>query len=561
MKIKRIYAVSPLSLLALSACGGGSSSEDNSTQNGLINLSGNVLNGPLKNALVFIDRDGDGVQGNLEPNLRTTATGQYDFNDAYLTEQLFTDDEITALAADIDAGSYSIVAQSDNLTTIKYPGDDVEQQAGAFTLSAPSGATVVTPITTLIDEMGAGVDAGDVATALGLPASVENILTYNPFTASDENGVAVEKVSMQVLTALEALAKAAEGVLSTDDVDQAGQIAVSSLVSVIQSKITTNASKADGVADITLDLVTAGSADITQVLNNLKTNIAAVDTNNVAYSGSNLNDPNITNAISNSITNVNSLIDAVEDLTSQGTKDLFATAKLNAEAVNKAVVDGDESAIEFDDLAALNTAVKDKAPTDISAQVLGALTATALPEVAENETGRDVQIVLGLEDFEVSREFIIERLTVDGVAPEEAAVDAAMAAAITEFKDKRESYSFEILDIEGSDGDLFKIAKITDTTDNNEIKHVLQLKETEALNFESSSHTGGVYSVWVKGYDDVGKSVIKEIKIQATDVNEAPTLSENAATAQEDASFSYVIPAFDPEGDDLTFSVVSELPS
>ena len=73
MKIKRIYAVSPLSLLALSACGGGSSSEGDSAQNALINLSGNVLNGPLKNALVFIDRDGDGVQGNLEPNLRTNS--------------------------------------------------------------------------------------------------------------------------------------------------------------------------------------------------------------------------------------------------------------------------------------------------------------------------------------------------------------------------------------------------------------------------------------------------------------------------------------------------------
>ena len=78
MKIKRIHAVSPLSFLALSACGGGSSSEGDSAQSDLINLTGNVINGPLKNALVFIDRDGDGMQGNLEPNLRTTATGQYD---------------------------------------------------------------------------------------------------------------------------------------------------------------------------------------------------------------------------------------------------------------------------------------------------------------------------------------------------------------------------------------------------------------------------------------------------------------------------------------------------
>ena len=60
MKIEKIYAVSPLSLLALFACGGSSSSGGSSVQDDLINLSGNVLNGPLKNALVFIDRDGDG---------------------------------------------------------------------------------------------------------------------------------------------------------------------------------------------------------------------------------------------------------------------------------------------------------------------------------------------------------------------------------------------------------------------------------------------------------------------------------------------------------------------
>ena len=59
MKIKKIYAVSPLSILAIFACGGRSSSGGISAQDNLINLSGNVLNGPFKNALVYIDGDGD----------------------------------------------------------------------------------------------------------------------------------------------------------------------------------------------------------------------------------------------------------------------------------------------------------------------------------------------------------------------------------------------------------------------------------------------------------------------------------------------------------------------
>ena len=44
MKIKKIYSVSPLFLLAISACGGSSSSGGSSAQDDLINLSGNVLN-------------------------------------------------------------------------------------------------------------------------------------------------------------------------------------------------------------------------------------------------------------------------------------------------------------------------------------------------------------------------------------------------------------------------------------------------------------------------------------------------------------------------------------
>ena len=45
MKIKNIYALSPIALFALSACGGNSSSGGSSAQDVLINLSGNVLNG------------------------------------------------------------------------------------------------------------------------------------------------------------------------------------------------------------------------------------------------------------------------------------------------------------------------------------------------------------------------------------------------------------------------------------------------------------------------------------------------------------------------------------
>ena len=41
------------------------------------NVGGNVVKGPLSNALVFLDYDGDGIQESDEPSVRTDSSGGY----------------------------------------------------------------------------------------------------------------------------------------------------------------------------------------------------------------------------------------------------------------------------------------------------------------------------------------------------------------------------------------------------------------------------------------------------------------------------------------------------
>ena len=56
---KKRLVISPLALLTLSACGGGGSSSESGSVSST-KVTGAVVKGPLQNALVFLDLDGDG---------------------------------------------------------------------------------------------------------------------------------------------------------------------------------------------------------------------------------------------------------------------------------------------------------------------------------------------------------------------------------------------------------------------------------------------------------------------------------------------------------------------
>ncbi len=71
---KVLFLQSPLALLMLSACGGGGSS----SQIPLFTKTGRVIKGPIENAIVGLDYDGDGVIDTS--SVMTDASGYYSIN-------------------------------------------------------------------------------------------------------------------------------------------------------------------------------------------------------------------------------------------------------------------------------------------------------------------------------------------------------------------------------------------------------------------------------------------------------------------------------------------------
>ena len=132
MALNRFHVVSPLALIAFSACrspytGGGA-------------VGGAVVNGPLNSALVFLDYDFDGILDANEPSARTNQFGEYELTS---TRDL-----------------YDLVAIADAQT--------VDTSSGAtfagITLKAPSGAGVISPTSTLMKE--GDLTASEVAAVL-----------------------------------------------------------------------------------------------------------------------------------------------------------------------------------------------------------------------------------------------------------------------------------------------------------------------------------------------------------------------------------------------------------
>ena len=155
MALNRFHVVSPLALVAFSAC------RSPYVQSG--SVGGAVVNGPLNSALVFLDYDFDGVLDANEPSARTNQFGEYELTS---TRDL-----------------YDLVAIADDQT--------VDTSSGAtfsgITLKAPSGAGVISPTSTLMKE--GDLTASEVAAVLGLPDGIDP-LTFNPFNVDESDAAA-----------------------------------------------------------------------------------------------------------------------------------------------------------------------------------------------------------------------------------------------------------------------------------------------------------------------------------------------------------------------------------
>ena len=499
MNIRRIQIASPLSLLVLSACGGGGGG----ALSALIN--GTAINGPLFGARVFLDvadanGDFNGVYNAADGDILADNNG--------LTDAL---GDFTVDTSSLGAGaSYRIVVESTDTTVINYGGEDPDasdlQPAGGFTLTAPEGSGVVTPITTLIEQ--GGLTPADVATALGLEGV--DLLEFNPFDTTDaETALKAEKVSMQIVTTLETLSSAAETVGASGA--DAAAAAVGALVSVIENKVNTS-----GTLDLAPNSLADPDNDIAALQDSFKTEL----TNEGIATGA---IDALEDEIARSIQVVNSAIDAIPedtDLTAFGSDDAdasaalttvvntFSSAKLLSDQIATAVASGDADDISFTSEDAFAASAANSAPTGV-----------VLSSAEVNEGP--------LEDYSIG------------------------SLTLSDGEDSNSTPSFEVIASE-ADGALFEIVS----------GNILAVKEGEELDFESTDHEGGVYTVYVKGIDDGGKSAIQKLEIQSVNVAEAPQLSESSTSTAEDAEFTYTIQAFDPEGDTITnMEVVGDLPS
>ena len=153
-KSRMAARLSPLGLLSLTACVNSDSSIIQLADGSFFSVaSGTAYKGLLSNALVYIDYD--------DASIADSATVRTDSNGGYTLSTL--------------NNNYTIVVVTD--------GSTIDGSTGAVlsgvTLKAPSGATVVTATTTLMEE--GNLTAAQVNDVLGLGAHI-NPLTFNAFS-------------------------------------------------------------------------------------------------------------------------------------------------------------------------------------------------------------------------------------------------------------------------------------------------------------------------------------------------------------------------------------------
>ena len=323
INFKTVRFYSPLTLLTLAACGGGNSNSSTSSSVQVYDINGNLIKGPLKGAIAFLDANNNNILDAGETQVTTDADGLYTLSSGSVTARVVA---ITGPGT-IDMSSGAAVAQ--------------------MTLSAPAGASVITPLTTLLDGSG-DLSVAELQAALGITV---NPLNFNPFAAGvdADQAVAAEKAAQQIATVLTTVAAMGGG-------DAA---AFSATVKAIAAKFDGQASVVDMTA----------SSFVGDVLDNT---VVAI---NAASSGADIviSAANRT-MLTDSVVNVNKILEDTlvsgVNLSSQSIKNALATVSQFSESV--AAIDITTlntvaiSTGGFNDLETVKASLANTAPTDIA---------------------------------------------------------------------------------------------------------------------------------------------------------------------------------------------------
>ena len=364
---RTIGNLTPLGLLALAACEGTTVAIQNLSPN-LSPSIGRVEDGPLLNAIAFLDYNNNGILDGNEPFERTASDGSYSLTP---TQQ-----------------NYSIVAVTDDLTIDKVSGSVLS----GVTLKAPSNSSMVTPTTTLMED--GDLTAEQVVDVLGLPAGM-NPLTFSAHAAGVDpaKALAVEKANQQILNVVNSFAAAAEG--SGVGALAAFEAALKSLAEQIKVK---------AAAKEKLDL--ANSVELTAIQVKIEAKVVALSDAEIA-AGETLNISPTKFALTMTETVkatgfVNGKIKAITDtnLKSAATKDILSTSKVLKDQVNAAakdLVNGGAGTIIFAnaDGVALEASITNKAPTEIALDVSVISEAAASPWVVGTLSTTDTDEAVG----------------------------------------------------------------------------------------------------------------------------------------------------------------------
>ena len=445
---KKKFILSPLSLLVLAACGGRSSEVAQS-----YDISGSVVKGPLENAFVFADLNNNKSFDEGEPNARTDSSGAYSFS--------------------ANVAQSKIIAVTDETT--------VDNSSGAtlsgITLSAPAGASVVTPLTTIIEE--AGVSEEELADALGL-SGVE-LTSFNPYDTAQENydltkAVQAEKVAQQIVNTVKVVAAAAQG--AGVDTQGSEEVALQAVASAIVTNISNSKEAiASGEASeiAVIDIADAGT--VGQVVENAKTALTNSQADNENFNSANLTA--VSEVAKTAIQVVNEVVaekstevlNSGEGLGAEASKNTvsgaFSTSQVLAEQIKTAASTGNTNSVTITDKNAALTAANNKAPQDISGLAL------SLSEHAES--------------FDLGTIIVTDK-NVDGSAD---VSNTLISLVVTNDNDS----SFFAVD----SGQL--------------------LFDDPALNFE----TKAAYKFTLKAVDDGGKAFSKTFTLNILDENDAPS--------------------------------------
>ena len=616
-KNKARMGLSPLALLVLSACGGGGISIGGSslpTGSLFYIRDGKIIKGPLKDAVVFLDYNGDQNLDPDEPFVRTIADGSFSLEG----DTKYSDAKVVAItdAATIDTSSGSILA-------------DVK-------LSAPIDANVVSIASTIM--MQSNLSEDQVQEALGISKEVD-LLTFNPFEVT-ENATASEKklardvevksqMASSVLTSMAAAAKASG--LSAEDAFQISLNSVSALVvekaeDRVQGDSSaevdfTDVAQLSNIADKVVEAINEKQIQNRQAVidkdldPNIVDNYATAGVSFVTLNGV----MGVKTDLVSAVKNVNDALNEIEDDAFTRSETIYSISQALVSQVAEAVTAETNSAnsgidyLKFTNIETVNTSKYNPAPTDIDFKVDGS--------IINNEDQIFTGILFSEDDVspKIAEIYVTDQKAdpLGGLTPETnftyslAGEDASyfninngilffntqpnyelkqyyeITITVKDSGEKSFSEKYRI-DIQNIDEPVFNISindqKIIENNpgdvvgdlsatdpENMEISFeltgsadfekfeitpegVLKLKDTVAANFETKSS----YKVTVRASDGVNVTD-KVIEVSVEDVNEAPTLTKPVDLNIIENSGATVLGQFevnDPEGsEDLKFIV------